>query len=65
MGLIVFFNVPYTNHIFYQTFDLMAYFYDALISFGLCGLWLGWWLPKKHFINNLHRDSLVECAAVI
>lgn len=47
VGLIAFFNVPYTTHIFYQTFDIMAYFNDALISFGLCGLWLGWWLPVK------------------
>ena len=50
IGLIVFFNVPYQNNIFYQSFDIMAYFYDAIISFGLCGLWLGWWLPKrKHY----------------
>ncbi len=47
VGLIIFFNVPYTYHIFYQTFDMMAYFYDAIISFGICGIWLGWWLPKK------------------
>lgn len=47
VGLIGFFNVPYQAHIFYQTFDMMAYFWDAIVAFGLCGLWLGCWLPRK------------------
>jgi hypothetical protein len=45
-GLIGFLNIAYTNHIWFQTADLMGYFIDALVSWGLCGIWLGWWLRK-------------------
>ena len=47
VGLIVFFNVPYTNHIWFKGFDLMAYFTDCLVSWGLAGIWLGWLYGKK------------------
>ena len=47
VGMIVFFNVPYTNHIWYQGFDLMAYFYDSIISWALVGIWVGWLYGKK------------------
>jgi hypothetical protein len=47
VGMIVFFNVPYTNHIWYQGFDLMAYFYDSIIGWFLVGIWLGWLYGKK------------------
>jgi hypothetical protein len=47
-GIIVFLNAPYTMHIWYGSFDLMAHFVDAIVSWGVTGLWLGWWLkPKK------------------
>ena len=46
-GLIVFFNEPYTTHIWFETFDLNASLVDALVSWGLAGLWLGWWLNRK------------------
>ncbi len=46
-GLIVFINSPYTVHIWYQKADIMAHLWDALISWGLCGIWLGWWLSRK------------------
>lgn len=42
-GLIVFFNAPYTAHIWYQSFDLMAHFLDAIVAWGLCGIWLSRW----------------------
>lgn len=45
-GLIVFLNSTYTMHIWYGTFDLMAHFTDALIEWGVNGLWLGWWLRR-------------------
>ena len=47
IGLIVFINSPYTIHIWYIKADIMAHLYDALISWALCGLWLGWWLSRK------------------
>jgi hypothetical protein len=42
----VFLNAPYTMHIWYGSFDLMAHFADALLQWGLAGLWLGWWLTR-------------------
>jgi hypothetical protein len=47
IGVIVFTNSPYTVHIWYPKADIMAHFLDALISWALCGVWLGWWLNKK------------------
>jgi hypothetical protein len=46
-GLIVFFTAPYTSHIWYDTFDIMAYFMDAIVGWGACGLWLGWWYTRR------------------
>lgn len=46
-GLIVFFNSPYTINIWYDWFDIMAHFTDAIVSWGFCGLWLGWRLGRK------------------
>jgi hypothetical protein len=46
IGLIVFMNGVYTGHIWYQTFDIMAHFLDAIVAWGACGLWLGWWLNR-------------------
>lgn len=46
VGLIVFFNSPYTIHIWYETFDVWAHFLDAMLSWALVGVWLGWWLNR-------------------
>ncbi len=46
-GLIVFFNAAYSNHIWYQSFDIWAHFIDAIVSWGLCGLWLAWWFSRR------------------
>jgi hypothetical protein len=47
-GIIVFLNSPYSIHIWYPKADLNGHFEDAVLSWGLCGLWLGWYLqPKK------------------
>ncbi len=45
-GIIVFLNAPYTMHIWYGSFDLMAHFIDVLVEWGITGLWLGWWLTR-------------------
>lgn len=47
VGLIVFLQSNYTTHIWFETFDLYAQLTDALVSWGLTGLWLGWWLNRK------------------
>ena len=46
-GLIVFINQPYNTYIWYKIFDVRAHLIDALASWGLCGIWLGWWLKRK------------------
>ena len=45
-GILVFLNAPYTMHIWYGSFDLNAFFIDALVAWGVTGLWLGWWLSR-------------------
>ena len=47
ISLIVFINQPYTTFIWYKIFDLRAHLLDAVASWGLCGVWLGWWLKRK------------------
>jgi hypothetical protein len=47
VGLIAFTNGPYTGHIWYPKHDISAYFVDAIASWGLVGLWLGWWMNRK------------------
>lgn len=46
-GLIIFLHAPYTQHIWFDSFDLMAHFIDALVAWGVAGLWLGWWLTRR------------------
>jgi hypothetical protein len=48
VGLIVFINIPYTSHIWYATHDLMAYFVDCMIAWGLAGIWVGWLYTRRH-----------------
>jgi len=47
VGFIAYLNIAYTYHIWYQTADITGHLIDALASWGLCGLWLGWWLRRK------------------
>ena len=47
VGIIAFLNEPYTGFIWYKTFDIWAYLLDAVVAWGLTGLWLGWWLRKS------------------
>lgn len=46
VGSIVFLNAAYTNHIWYQTFDIWAHLLDAVVAWGLAGAWLGWWMRR-------------------
>lgn len=46
IGLIVFINEPYSNYIWYKIFDVRAHLIDALVGWGACGVWLGWWMKK-------------------
>jgi hypothetical protein len=47
VGIICFTNGAYTGHIWYPLFDIGAHFIDAIVSWGLVGLWLGWWMSRK------------------
>jgi hypothetical protein len=46
-GLIIFLHSSYTEHIWYETFDLGAHLFDYLFSWGVTGIWLGWWLNRR------------------
>jgi hypothetical protein len=47
VGFIAFANVSYTEHIWYPVFDLRAQLIDAVVGWGLCGIWLGWLFKRK------------------
>jgi hypothetical protein len=46
LGMIVFLNAPYTGAIWYESFDTWAHLADAIVSWGLTGLWIAWWLRR-------------------
>lgn len=46
VGLIAFLYEPYTGSIWYKMPDIWAYLIDAVVAWGLTGLWLGWWLRR-------------------
>ena len=58
IGFIVFLNSAYTMHIWYQTFDLIAHFIDSIASWGLAGLWLGWWLTKNKTVTEKYNRGI-------
>ncbi len=41
VGIISFSNTFYTNHLWYPSYEIRADFIDAIVSWGLCGIWLG------------------------
>jgi lipopolysaccharide export LptBFGC system permease protein LptF len=47
IGLAGYLFIPYSNQIWFQTPGGMTNMIDALVSWGLCGIWLGWWLNRK------------------
>lgn len=48
IGMIIFFAVPYTNHIWFKTFDLWAHFLDAFVPWLLIGIVLGAIYRKRY-----------------
>ena len=49
IGLFTFLVGPYMMHNWFQTTtaSFMGHFIDGLVAWGLCGIWLGWWLNRK------------------
>jgi hypothetical protein len=47
IGVVGYLFITYSLYIWYQTPGAMTNLVDALVSWGLCGLWLGWWLNRK------------------
>jgi hypothetical protein len=46
IGFIGFCVHPYPGYIWYLTPGIRTELIDSLVSFGLAGLWLGWYLPR-------------------
>ena len=49
IGLFGFLWGLYIDHVWFQTPAkvLHGHIIDALVAWGLCGLWLGWWMNRK------------------
>ena len=49
VGFFTFLVGPYTMHNWFQTptESYIGHLLDAFVAWGLCGLWLGWWLNRK------------------
>ncbi len=45
-GIIAYLTTDYTFQIWYET-KTIPNLIDAIVSWGLCGTWLGWWLSRK------------------
>ncbi|CAH0994603.1 hypothetical protein EMA8858_00713 [Emticicia aquatica] len=46
LGLISYLTTDYTFQIWYET-KTIPNLIDAIAGWGLCGIWLGWWLSRK------------------
>lgn len=47
VGLIGFMFIPYSEYIWYKFPGAAINLLDAVLSWGLCGVWLGWWLRRN------------------
>ena len=47
IGLTGYLFIPYSGHVWFQTPGAMTNLVDTLVAWGLCGLWLGYWLNRK------------------
>jgi hypothetical protein len=46
VGLISYLTIPYLNSIWFEG-NTVEHLIDAIGQWGLIGVWLGWWLPRK------------------
>lgn len=46
VGIIGYLTIPYLNSIWFED-NSLGHLVDALVSWTLVGLWLGWWLPRR------------------
>jgi hypothetical protein len=47
IGVAGYLFIPYSGHIWFKTGGMSTHLLDTFLSWGLCGLWLGWWLNRK------------------
>ena len=47
IGIAGYLFIPYSGHIWFQTPRAMTNLIDVLVAWGICGIWLGWWLNRK------------------
>ncbi|MEY2792250.1 MAG: hypothetical protein RJA76_242 [Bacteroidota bacterium] len=47
VGIISFSNTFYTLHLWYPSYEIRADLIDAVVSWGLCGIWLGLLMKEK------------------
>jgi hypothetical protein len=47
IGIAGYLFIPYSGHIWMGMPGAMQNLIDVLLSWGLCGIWLGWWLNRK------------------
>lgn len=46
VGIIGYLTIPYLNSIWFEG-NSIGHLIDAIVSWGLVGAWLGWWLPRR------------------
>ncbi len=46
VGAIGYLTIPYLNSIWFKS-NTIGYIVDTVVQWGVVGVWLGWWLPRK------------------
>ncbi len=46
VGIMGYLTISYLHSIWFES-NSIGYLIDAIVSWGLVGIWLGWWLPRK------------------
>lgn len=47
IGVVGYLFIPYSGMIWFETPGAVTLLIDVLVAWGLCGVWLGWWLNRK------------------